>query len=219
MSQEITNIEKDSDVVIKQASSFTIVSQDIYENAGKFLLKIKDLKKEISKTFDPLVKKAHEAHKEATTQRNKHLEPVEKAEYILKTKCKKYENDMAMKAEAERIKAEEEKQKKIDAENKRRQDEADKRRKDEAEVMDVDVKEVEPEKVEEATADDVEVNQPLPTIDKVSGLGIRRVHKWKIVDAGKVPKKYWVIDEQIISAEVRLLKEKTSIPGVEVYYE
>jgi hypothetical protein len=39
-----------------------------------------DLRKEISGTFDPIIKKAHEAHKEAVAQKKRYTEPLDKAD-------------------------------------------------------------------------------------------------------------------------------------------
>jgi hypothetical protein len=34
-----------------------------------------------------------------------------------------------------------------------------------------------------------------------------------------VPERFWIIDEQAIGAEVRKMKDKTAIEGIEVYPE
>ena len=217
MTNEIEIIEEETNQIVEQSKAFDIQHQVSYERAGKYLLDIKCFIKKIKITFDPIVKKAHEAHKEATKQRNFHLDPVVKAETILKDKLKTYERQKEKEAEEARKKAEEERQKKIEEETKRRQVEAEKKAKKEAEVMGIDEKDVKVDKIEEVTPEDVEVEQPLPTIDRVKGLGIRKTWKWKAVDYAKIPREYLILDEIRINKEVRTLKENTNIPGIEAY--
>ncbi len=206
MNKELARIEKESNSYIKKANEYDIVCQEVYESAGKFLLKVKTLIKEIKITFEPIVKKAHEVHKEATKQKNRHLEPVAEAEKILKDKCKAYENEMHRKELERQAEAEKEKQRLIAEENKKRQDEA--------ELLGDD-----PEKVEEATVEDIEVEQPLPSITKIKGLGVRRVWRAKVIDKSKIPLEYMIPDMGKLNGMARALKADFNIKGVEAVEE
>lgn len=62
---------------------------------------------------------------------------------------------------------------------------------------------------------------PAPIIPQatVDGRLFRRTWKAKIVDETKLPRKYLIPNMTLINSEVRLLKDKTDIPGVEAYEE
>lgn len=60
---------------------------------------------------------------------------------------------------------------------------------------------------------------PITEAPRVSGISTRKIYKFRIVDASKVPDQYKVIDEKRIGAVVRALKTDANIPGVEVYEE
>lgn len=54
---------------------------------------------------------------------------------------------------------------------------------------------------------------------KLHGTYIRKDLKWRIINLDKIPDKYKkkIVDTQKIDDEVKLFKEKTNIPGIEVY--
>jgi hypothetical protein len=82
-------------------------------------------------------------------------------------------------------------------------------------------KQEEIQKIEEAReifgTDDALVapHLPPPMRLKAASLVTRTVRNFRIVDKEKVPKKYWIIDEEAIKQDLKLgLNE---IPGIEVY--
>jgi len=54
---------------------------------------------------------------------------------------------------------------------------------------------------------------------KVTGVSGRQTWKWRAVDPALIPDKYWILNEQLINAEVRALKSQTRIPGIEAFAE
>jgi len=54
---------------------------------------------------------------------------------------------------------------------------------------------------------------------KIDGLSGRKVWKFRVTDAGKVPREYMSVDKTKIMAAVVIGKGETKIPGVEVYQE
>ena len=64
-----------------------------------------------------------------------------------------------------------------------------------------------------------ELPAPIVTTPTVDGRLFRRTWKAKIVDETKLPHKYLIPNLTLINSEVRLLKDKTDIPGVEAYEE
>lgn len=202
MNQEITLIENESRTVAEQVKSLSVVDQKTYENGASLKIALLGLKKKIEIYWNPKVSKCKEAYDTIRASRDEMLKPTTALDSEVKVKLKTYEREMEKKAEEARRKAEEEKQKKIEEENKKRQQEA--------EVFGED-------KAEEVNPDEIEIEQPLPTINRVKGLGIRKVWKWKVVDINKVPREYFILDEMLINKEARGLKDKLNIPGIEAY--
>lgn len=58
-----------------------------------------------------------------------------------------------------------------------------------------------------------------PNIPTVAGVPSRINWRFRVVDRNLVPKQYWIINEQMIGAEVRSNKDKTNIAGIETYCE
>lgn len=71
----------------------------------------------------------------------------------------------------------------------------------------------------EETAAKVPIVKVEPNIPKVPGT--RNVTNWRyrILDVNAIPEEYWMLNEQKLREEVRREKEKTNIPGIEVYPE
>lgn len=83
-----------------------------------------------------------------------------------------------------------------------------KKLKDKAKEIKQEVKEVE-----------VQPREVKTKAKKIEGLHFRRCWKARIVDQSKLPRNFLKPDEVAINEYVSRLKEKASIPGVEVYFE
>jgi len=201
MNQEITKIEQEQAGIAGQVNALSIVNQTTYEDGASLKITLASFRKKLNLFFDPMVSKAKDSYDEIRGTRDKYLKPTVSLEETVKSKLRAYEREMEKKAEEARRKAEEERQKKIDKENEKNKVEAD--------AFGTTAEEVKPE--------DIEIEQPLPTIDKIKGLGIRTAWRWKIVDESKIPKKYWMLNHVMINLEVRTNKEKTGIPGIEAF--
>ena len=104
----VTNdLEQKSLTILEQADHMTIVGTDTYKQAATLLLVIKDVLKELSDTFDPIVAKTHAAWKETLAQRKRHEEPLLRAESVLKPRIAAYIEAEDQKAKAEQKKAQE----------------------------------------------------------------------------------------------------------------
>lgn len=68
----------------ERAKEIAVATPEAYVQAGQLLLDIKALRKEVDAAFDPIISKAHEAHKEACGQKKKAEAPLAEAEQILK---------------------------------------------------------------------------------------------------------------------------------------
>ena len=76
---------------IAQANAIVVVSKETRISAGEYLRNIKYMQSEVANTFDPIIAKAHETHKEAVAQKKKYFEPLAEAEKILKGKVIEWE--------------------------------------------------------------------------------------------------------------------------------
>lgn len=80
--------------VVDQAKSIVISDPETYRVAALFVKEsINPILKELDATFDPIIEKAHLAHKEALRQKGRHLAPLTEAKEIATNKCKVYEDE------------------------------------------------------------------------------------------------------------------------------
>lgn len=212
MIQEIQEIEKEAHGHLAQAKSFQIIDQQSYEDAAGRKKALSEFKKRVLEVFDPIVKKSHAAWKEAVAQRDKHVNPVEECETIYRDKAKAYEREQQRIQEEAQRKAREEAERQAKLERERIEKEAEK-------ALDKgDLKQAE-SLLNQSETVIPEVSIIPPSINRVKGLGIRTVWKFRIVDVKKIPLEYMIPDEVKIGKVVRALNKETNIPGIEVYEE
>jgi len=157
--------------------------------ANEFLQSIKDLLKEIAETFNPIIKKAHEAHKEAVTKKKEHEAPLILAETTIKLHIGSYlEVQAAIRREAERKAREEEEARQKEEE----------RILAEAKVLEDSGKE------KEARSLEAEIPLParveIPPEPEAKGLSSKQI-----------------LDTERINMIVKQLGRQTRIPGIRVY--
>jgi seryl-tRNA synthetase len=216
MNDEQRQVAERALTIPEQARSIEITSNEDYTRAGELLLIIKDLRKQIDSTFDPIIKKQHEAHKEAVAQKKKVDAPLVEAEGIIKPRIASWN------AEQERIRREEEARLREIARK-----EEEERRLAEALAAEEEAKRNGASREEAAAEVETILNEPVyvaPVIVPKSTprvQGISTVTRWKfrVVNPTVVPREYLVVDEQKIGGVVRAMKDATNIPGIEVYSE
>jgi hypothetical protein len=191
-----------------KANAITITNQATYDLAANTLLAIKDLRKQINESYDPIISKAFSAHREACSQKKKVEEPLIMAEGIIKT------NLGAFVREQERIRQEAERQ-----------------AREAAAKLEEELRIQQAVMAEEAGFDEAAIEEVLqtpiplpapviaPTFDKVSGISSRKIWKWRIVNETLIPREYLQVNEMAINSVVRGMKGSTRIPGIEVYEE
>jgi len=214
--QNLQELEQKALSFPEQALVYKVADQATLNKANDFLLAIKMMQKEINETFDPVIKKAHDAHKEAVAQKKKHEAPLKEAEGIVKGAIGSYLAEQrrlqeAAEAEARRL-AKEAEQKRIDEENKQRaeaQEAIDEGDFDKA--RDILAKEIPPPEMPPVLA-----SPPKPALE---GVSVRTIWKFRIIDENAIPREYLKIDETSIGVVVRTMKDRTRIPGIEVYSE
>lgn len=196
-----------SPAIIDEARGLVIATPADYTRGGELLKAVKGLRAQIAETFQPIISKAHQAHKEAIVQLARAERPLIDAEAVLKTRLVEY--------------------------SRREQEE---RRKEEARLREILRKEEEDRQLAEAVAleaegraSEAEVVISEPTIPpvvilpkmtpKIAGISERGVWKFRIVNAAAIPREYLIPDEHRIGRFVRALRGEARIPGIEVYEE
>lgn len=202
-----TELEQKALSIPEQVNAITITSPETYQKMADIFLVIRGLRKEISESFDPLIKKAHEAHKAIIAEKARHDEPLNKGEKEAKRLMQAYDAEQARIAREEEArlreiarKAEEERQ---FQEALRAEQEGDK------ELAEEIIQ-------EEVYVPPVTVQRAVP---KVSGVVFRTYWKWEIVNAKLIPREYLIPDAVRIGKIVSDMKDKTNIPGIKAYSE
>jgi len=207
MEKQIVVIERTTKELSTQATAITITNQEHYEKANDFLRAVKGLQKEIHSTFDPIVEAAHRTHKEATSKRKEHLDPVIGAEGIVKDKMIAYDDKM------EAIRREE--QRKIDA--KAREEEERKRKElaSRAEKWAAKGKIAKAEELQEQ-AEEVEVVAPViaPKVEKVAGVIYSKTYSVDTADINQVPREYLLINFPALNKRAQASKGMAKVTGV-----
>ena len=209
---EITVIEKETNDVIAQANALIVTSNEQETRAVDFLKIVKNMQQEVNDTFGPIVEAAHAAHKEATTQRNKFLNPLLEAEKRIKRMVGDFRLEMERKRQEQERKIREEAEKKAEAERQRLAKQAEKAAAKGNE-----------EKAAELQARSEAVQAPVIVVEKQTvkqeGMGVRSVWKARIVNPALVPLAYCCPNEKYISDLAKSTKGTLKIPGVEFYLE
>jgi len=193
-----------------KAKEIKVRDQVSLDAANAFLRGVKGLLAKIAETFDPIVKRAHEAHKQAIEKKKQHEEPLVRAEIIIKAEICRYlmeqvrihreaEEKAKREADAKEKARLQKMQDAIDAENAGKPEEAEKH-------------------FEEAIA--IEPPKPIiPPAVKAQGTSLRKDLKWRVVDSAAIPRQFLMVDRALIEAVFKLQREKMSIPGIETYEE
>ncbi len=94
--------------VVANAKAITITTPETYTKAALFVKEyVNPILKELDNTFDPIIDKAHKAHKEALEQKARHAKPLTDAKFIATQKCKAYEDAQEMIRQCQQREAEE----------------------------------------------------------------------------------------------------------------
>ena len=186
-----------------------IVSPEQYVQAAEVSKSIAALRKEIESTFDPIISKAYAAHKEACNQKSRYLNPLVEQQRKVDSLI------LAWNREQERIRRQKEEEL---AAQVRRDQEAQALR--EAEELE---RQGEPELANVVLENQIAAPAPVVSIasavPKVDGLSKRVNWRWRVKNVDLIPRQYMQPNEIAIGGVVRSLKDKTVIPGIEVYSE
>ena len=220
---EIVEVEEKALSLPAKADRIQITDADTFKEAGEFTITLRAIKKEIDNTFDPIVKKAHEAHKEAVDQKKKVMEPVEQAQKIIDRKIGDFhaEEERKRKAEEDRLRKEAEKQARKEEEERRLEEAARLEQEGNSEMADAIL--------------DAPIAPPVVVIPKVEtqapkveGLSVTKVYKAEVVSLaqlvqavaqGRAPIGLLEVNQTALNGMARALKEAFSVPGCRVVVE
>lgn len=192
--------------VSTDAQALMIVNNEGYVQAGIITNQITLLLKEIDATFDPIISKAFQSHKEAVAQKKKKAEPLELAKKIIKSKIIGYQEaeEKKRREEEARLRAELQKQEEERKLAEALQAEAEGNKEVADAIMEEEIKAV-----------PIVLPKSTPKIQ----VTVREIWKFRIIDKSKIPPEYLMPDEVKIGQIVRALKKQTTIGGIEVYSE
>lgn len=210
MNQEL--IKKEVGDCVLHANQMQVANNAQHKNAVEFLKSVKALHKKAWDWATPLVKKTHEAWKEATAKRKELTDPLAEAEGILKNKI----SDYLIVEEKKRI----EEQKKIDEEARKKEAEFKARKEEQAKKWE---EKGNYEKAEERRQEAEEHFEPTPVIqsnvEKQDGVSIVTYWRYEIIRADDVPREFCSPDPKKLKTYIDYMKDKSSIPGVKVFKE
>lgn len=95
--------EKEAVALTALAKGLLIQNDEDFTRADELLVSIATQKKDIASRFDPIIQKAHSAHKEALAQKVRLILPREQAETLIRARMVEYRD--AKKVEADRLAA------------------------------------------------------------------------------------------------------------------
>ena len=199
--------------VSEYVGQFNIIIVESNEDLSKatFCIKgIKQMQEKVKSSFDPIVDQAHKAHKEAISQRDKYLKPLQDIEKRFKEAILLFSKKLELEQrERERIanellakKAEEERQRIL--------------KESEGKTDAWDKYELE-EKAKSIVPITVDIQKKFV---EQEGLSIRRIWKARIIDESKVPRMYLVVDLPQLNSAAKIENiRKEGIAGIEFYEE
>lgn len=198
-------VEERALAVVDEANGLVVASNETYEKAGAFLTGIKAIRKEIGEVFDPIISKAHLAHKEAVGQKKKAEAPLLKAEGIVKPRIAEYAKEQERVRQEEQARLLREAEKKAEEERLAKAEEAEKAgEKEEAEAILNEPDFVPPPVVAK-------------TIPKLEGVSFRKNWKYQIVNDALVPRDFLTVDTIKLGQYARSFKDKAKVAGVTFY--
>ena len=190
-----------------------IAGQEDLTRANNALAYIYKVSRRVDNIFDPIIETTRKAWKMALGKKKEVMEPISDAQDYTKGLIKRYNLElMRVKAEAEETerlrlkeiadKAEEKIQEAIQAE---------------ADGDDEKATEILEEAVVQAEEETKTAPVIIPEVKKMEAAIMRDHWVWKEVDFSLIPRELLLLDRAKINAIVMRDKEKTDIPGIEVY--
>ncbi len=204
LSEQVTEIEF-------QAGAITIDTDDDYQRAAEFGRMLKRRTIDVKEFWKPMKEAAHKAHAEICGKEKSMLQPLAKAERILKQTMGAYV------AEQERKRREAE-----EAARKAAQEEAERKIAEAIELEEKGDTAAAEAAVEEAEIMDSAASMVSVAAEKPKAIGVTDKKDWEIVaiDSDKVPTSFMGVDIRPVDTAavmrlIRMSKGQASIPGIQ----
>lgn len=202
---------KEVSAVEKLANSLVITNDIEYSMAGEYTKQVKNMRKKVTDYWEPMRISTYNAYKAVTDHKKQMVDPLDRAERILKGKISGY---IAMK-EKERRAREEEARRQAQAEIERKLREAAEADKNEKAA------EAESAMAQAEVIEHIAQNIYVPKQETPKVSGISKSVTWKItnIDPTKVPVNFGgveirPVDERAVMALIKASKGKIQIPGI-----
>lgn len=215
MSNELQEVkqQQESNLAIQYANDMVITDNESYEVAGNWLRDLKTYTKKVQEYWKPIKEQAHKAWKSICEKEKAILDPINKAEAIVKQKMAEYQRQQEAKERAMR-------------------EELERRQREEAERLLKEAKEKGAAgdtfgaELLKAQAELLESSAPVATMQKAKAEGVSQKKAWKarVIDEKQVPIEVMGIvirpvDQSALDKLAKISEGKAQIPGVEFYQE
>ncbi len=202
---ETAQIEERAGALAEAGHALEVTDALSYEAAAELLLEVQAYRKRVADTFDPIISKAHGAHKEALAQKKKHEGPAITAATTIKGRMLTWQR-------AE--------QKRADEEARAAEAEAQRQAEEEQLAAAAAAEEAGDAETAEAIISEPPVVAPVmarSAAPKVAGITVRKQWDFVIDNAAALPREYLMPDVPKIRGVVRAMKGGTKIAGVRVF--
>lgn len=210
---------KESLALVERAKQIQVLTIEDRVVAAEFGKRVAGAYKWFKEFIEPMKRKAAEAHKEICNQENSVCEPLEEAKRYLSSQIGAFDQEQEKLRRAEEARLQEEARVVAEAESRRAA----------AEQALTDA--IALEAVGDSKGAEAVLNNPVPQpvfvppvvvpkqTPKTAGVSTAQNWKFRITDVNLIPREYMQPNEVAIGQVVRALKNKTVIPGVEIYPE
>ena len=204
----VKDMETEVSTFVEENNIIVVNSNEDLGKATLCIRNIKAMQNKVRDSYDVIVEKAHQAHKEAIGQRDKYLNPLKALEtkfkdaiLVFSKKMEAEQADRIRKANAEMARVAEEKKQKLLDEAKKTDDAWDK------------------EELQEKAQSIVPITCDAPgkAIEQ-EGLSIRKTWKWEVEDENLVPRGFLTINESALNSACKQEAWRIAgIPGVRFF--
>lgn len=206
---EEAKLDREVSLIEQRASSVVITSDVDFAAAGEMTKQVKEMQKQVTDYWEPMRKSTYDAYTAVNQHKKEMLDPLAKAEKILKTKMSDYSK------EQERIRREQE-----EARRRAAQEEFERKMAEATEAeANGDALGAEMAMAEAEVAEGIVVGNVQAQPPKVKG--VTQTKTWKItgIDKAKVPVEFAgmelrPVDEKLVLQLIKASKGKIAIPGV-----
>lgn len=205
-------IEQKNVEILEMAKATRIVNNEQYVKAGEILLAIKQARKSVDETFDPVIAAAFRSHKEACNAKKKIESPIVEAEGIIKAEIGRYME------EQERIRREEE----LKLQELARKHHEDMALQEAAALEDAGLRQEAEDAISNPVMPAIVLSNPVP---KVTGISSRESYYATVTDIkalcravadGRVPPMSVIANMTFLNNQARAMKGLMQYPGVTV---